>query len=215
MKTRTIILVASCLFALTNISNAVTQSVTSQTTKYDLAAGETFDVTLNYETDTPNLTGIGISLIFDSSKLSFEGFTQTLQQSFIASDATAQNDSQNSDQNTETDKLAKIAWASISADWPGTTSTALATAHFKAKEAINNHNTVIQIHTDGAANSSVSNSAIQVAVSSLSNNPSSPDNNSGSSGGGSLPWFFLITFLLLKPLSSLVNIKKLEKDETS
>lgn len=202
MKTRTIILVASCLFALTNVSNALTQSISSQITSYDLAAGENFDVTLNYQTDSPNLTGVGVSLIFDSSKLSFEGFTPTLQQSFIASDTIAQNDSRNIDQNTKTDKLAKIAWASISADWPGTTSTALATAHFKTKDAIND-NTVIQIRIDGAPNSLVSNNAIKVEISSLSSNPSSSNG-----GGGSISWILLITFLLSKPLSSFNKTEK-------
>ncbi len=84
-------------------------------------AGNTFKCTVNYTTsdNNPVTVGLGFKLHFDSSKLQFNGFSNTLSTNLLAQDGQPQEDFDNLDGDSSTDKFLNTAWVSTNTDWPG------------------------------------------------------------------------------------------------
>jgi hypothetical protein len=82
--------------------------------------GEDFHVTVRYNvSDSDNtLSGIGLRIYFDSTKIAFKGFSHVFG-SPMAKDISPQNDTTNGDNDLETNKFVGIAWADFAGgNWP-------------------------------------------------------------------------------------------------
>ncbi|MEE9352663.1 MAG: cohesin domain-containing protein [Thiotrichaceae bacterium] len=193
--------IAFTALTLTSHASATTQTITAEQFGYEVDLGESFDVPLSYTSDSSDLTGLGLTLVFDSNKLAFEGFSSSLQQDLLAADTSAKADSTDIDKDASTDNIATIAWASLSGDWPGKTSTPLTVARFKVIEAAAS-DTAINISGSAASNSTFSAEPIVVTVGKTAEQPTVSASNatSTSGGGGSLTWYLFPLLILLSGL---------------
>ncbi len=191
--------IALTVLSLASFATASTQTISARDSSgYDTTSGESFDIPLDYTSDSANLAGLGVSLAFDSTKLAFQGFSSasTLDKDLLAADTTATNDSANLDQDDSTDKLVTIAWASLNGDWPGTTSTPLTTARFKVLDSASS-DSAINITGNAASNTTFSSSPIVVRIEKNSEQPS-PSTQTNSGGGGSFFWYLFPLLIFLK-----------------
>jgi hypothetical protein len=98
----------------------------SQSTKS--ADGSQVTVTLSYLADSASLTGVGMSLNFDSSLLTVSEISNVLSGSIAGGDQSL--DDSNTDIDDDTDQLLSFGWASLFGGWPGSDSVDLATVTF-------------------------------------------------------------------------------------
>lgn len=104
-----------------------TPTVTSQT----VTAGGVVSLTVQYSTANPAdalSPGLGVRVHFDSSKLTFTGFSNVYQSGSTLVDATSSGligqdtvpvaDSTNGDKDAATDKMVGLAWVSLGGTWP-------------------------------------------------------------------------------------------------
>jgi beta-glucanase (GH16 family) len=84
------------------------------------ARGRTITLDLRYDvTSNENqLTGLGLRLHYDSSKLEFAGVENVLTTDNIINGDSSQPDDENFDSNTATDRFVPLAWASLFGNWP-------------------------------------------------------------------------------------------------
>jgi hypothetical protein len=86
-------------------------------------AGGNFSLTASYSTSNNNqaLTGLGLRIHYDSTKMTFNNFSSVLTTNKISQDTVARNDTSDLDGDPTTDKYVMIAWAdgSETPAWPG------------------------------------------------------------------------------------------------
>ena len=101
-------------------ANDSEQIVTPSPANQNVAAGNRFTFDANYSTDpvNANLTGLGIRLHFDSSSVTYNRLDNLLSPGLIAQPS-VQNDSQNYDRDTTTDRYVLVAWSDPTGSWPG------------------------------------------------------------------------------------------------
>jgi len=73
-----------------------------------------YDVT----SDENNLTGLGLRVHYDSSKLGFVQVSDFIDKDNILSGTFSEPDSGDFDNNPITDRFISLAWASVNGDWP-------------------------------------------------------------------------------------------------
>ncbi|MCJ8273939.1 MAG: HYR domain-containing protein, partial [Psychrosphaera sp.] len=116
---KTIIAMSSALFSSYAIAGE--QVVTPATTAFNVSQGDSISFDVNYETANPvdeTLTGLGLQLHFDSSKVSLTGLSNILATNkFI--EGVVEDDTSNADNDANTDKFIKIVWADFTGGWPG------------------------------------------------------------------------------------------------
>lgn len=107
-----------------------------------ISSGESVSLSFIYTVDPLNadneeLTGIGFSVLWDSSLLEFNGSSEVFDEDLTA--AAAQSDTGDVDGNPDTDRLFNAAWTSIAGAWPGegNTPTTLYTLEFTPTDALN------------------------------------------------------------------------------
>jgi hypothetical protein len=85
-------------------------------------SGGSFNLDVYYNTSDSNekLSGLGLRIHYDSSKLTFNGFSNVLATSKIAQDSSPVIDNGNLDGDALTDNYLQVAWADVSALWPNT-----------------------------------------------------------------------------------------------
>lgn len=91
-------------------------------------------VTVKYNSDSSELTGLGLRIHFDSSSMEFIESSDILSKDLIGTPTLTSNDNEDLDQNSSTDKYLIAAWASLNGDWPGETYQDLVTLNFQKKE---------------------------------------------------------------------------------
>ena len=108
------------LMLLAGFVHAEVQQVTVGDSSRFVEPSESFDIAVSYSTDTGDatLTGLGLRIHFDSSQVSFTGFTNVLTTSKIAQDTSPQDDTADSDGDPATDKYLTIAWVDFGGNWP-------------------------------------------------------------------------------------------------
>ena len=77
-------------------------------------------VTVNYNADDNQLSGLGLRIHYDSSLLSVADITDVLAQDLIYTDSAAETDADDLDANASTDAFVTLGWASVGGDWPNT-----------------------------------------------------------------------------------------------
>ena len=86
-------------------------------------AGDSFDMDVYYFTSdgAQNLAGLSLRIHYDSTKLTWNGFSDVLAIGLGTPSATPQNDTSNFDGDTSTDKYLVVPWSG--GNWPGETCT--------------------------------------------------------------------------------------------
>ena len=112
------------------------QIVTPSQTNISAAPGTdvTFDVNYSTNPSDPTLAGLGLRMYYNSSQLTFNGFSNVLANGEILQE-TPQDDTSNSDGDPSTDKYVTLAWADMNEDWPGVQSARLFSADFTLNPA--------------------------------------------------------------------------------
>lgn len=157
MKLKLLLLITGVVTSLISAqlqAEAITQTVVTSPASFNVVTGGTVDLPLEYSASHSSLTGVGVSLSFDSKKLKFTGFTNKKEEGLLAFDTYPKLDTDNKDQDSATDKKVNIAWMSLQGKWPGDGQlpAQLTTAHFKII-ATNDSETVIHIMGEAAAKS--------------------------------------------------------------
>ena len=112
----------------------ITAGQTNYQTVYDncIVWTENFgSVTVKYNSDASELTGLGLRIHFDSSSMQFIESSYILSKDLIGTPTLTSNDNEDLDQNISTDKYLIAAWASFNGDWPGETYQDLVTLNFQ------------------------------------------------------------------------------------
>jgi hypothetical protein len=78
----------------------------------------TLDISYDVTSNENQLTGLGLRLHYDSTKLEFAGVNNVLTTDNIINGASSQPDDDNYDSNSATDKFVPLAWASLFGNWP-------------------------------------------------------------------------------------------------
>lgn len=94
---------------------AVTPASSSQ-----LLGGSNFTLAVDYNADDTTKTGIGVRIHYDSSKLTWQSFSNVFATGKISQDALPQTDTANYDGNASTDKFLLVAWLDFTGNWPNT-----------------------------------------------------------------------------------------------
>ena len=113
---------------------AAEQVTTPNPTSQSKSPGNAISFTVNYSTtnpNSPNLTGLGLRVHFNSSKVTFVGLTNVLQAG-LQGVGTPQVDTQDFDNDPLTDQFVLVAWVDFNGHWPGTEPAQLFTASFTA-----------------------------------------------------------------------------------
>lgn len=116
------------VMALANLANLIlfpvyaAQHITPpiQTEVLYVTENQTFDMPIDYSTSAPqgnNEVGLGLRVHFDSSVLTFNDITQALQNN-IQPIGNVQDDTNDYDGDSHTDKFFVIAWVDITGNWP-------------------------------------------------------------------------------------------------
>jgi hypothetical protein len=110
--------------------------------------GGSFELTVNYDVTDGNslLSGLDISIHFDSSKVSYEGYNNFSEIGDTTSPPTLLDDTQNEDGDASTDKRINMSWSSISKQWPNVTLPAvLAKLNFKLSDTMTEGESYINV----------------------------------------------------------------------
>ena len=78
----------------------------------------TLDISYDVTSNENQLTGLGLRLHYDSTKLEFAGVNNVLTTDNIINGDSSQPDDDNYDSNSATDKFVPLAWASLFGNWP-------------------------------------------------------------------------------------------------
>ena len=78
----------------------------------------TLDISYDVTSNENQLTGLGLRLHYDSTKLEFAGVNNVLSTDNIINGDSSQPDDDNYDSNSATDKFVPLAWASLFGNWP-------------------------------------------------------------------------------------------------
>ncbi|MBF0271002.1 MAG: hypothetical protein HQL98_02845 [Magnetococcales bacterium] len=143
------------------------QVVAPKVTTQHIASGETVSVTVGYATTNPTesqTTGLGLRIHYDSSRLTFDGFSDLLHSgenlggekrlALIGQDTLPVDDVDDGDGDGATDKRVGLAWVSLDGNWPGVGSSwpvNLFTVRFKVAEGVTGRTTV-RLTASGMAN---------------------------------------------------------------
>ena len=111
--------------------------------------GSQITATFSYLADEANLSGIGVSVNFDSSALSVSSVSDVFAGA-IASGAQSP-DSGNTDNDSATDQLLSFGWANLFGQFPGSTSVDLATVTFDIADGASGSTELNLVRTSSAA----------------------------------------------------------------
>jgi len=109
-------------------------------------AGENFTMVVNYDTTdaNKNLSGLGLRIHYNSTKLTWAGFSDVLETGKIVEDTEPSDDTGDIDGDPLTDKYVTVEWADDGNAWPGIDlPAALYTASFTATEGLTEGETTV------------------------------------------------------------------------
>ena len=96
------------------------QRITTNPTAPKAGAGDSFSMDINYTTTDNNqtLTGLGLCIHYDSTKLTWSSFSEVLATAKIGEDSTPVEDTADYDNDPSTDKYLTVAWLDVGGNWP-------------------------------------------------------------------------------------------------
>jgi hypothetical protein len=98
----------------------------------------------------PAVTGLGLRIHYDSSKLTFVSLTNVLATGLV-SQSQPQADTGNQDADPFTDRVVLVAWADVSGNWPGTLPETLFLANFTTAAGFNSGSTAVNFTASSTA----------------------------------------------------------------
>ncbi len=104
------------------VGNDPAQKVSTNPANPSSRAGGSFSIDVMYDTTDHNqqLTGLGLRIHYDPTKVTFDSFSNVLSTSKTAQDVTPKDDTLDYDNDPATTKYLTVAWADISSGaWPG------------------------------------------------------------------------------------------------
>jgi hypothetical protein len=121
------------------------QRVYTTPTSPKAEAGATFNIDVSYTTSdsNENLSGIGLLIHYDSTKLVWNEFTAVFDTSKIAEDAAPVDDTQDLDNDPSTDKYLQVAWMDVADNWPGIVPLQLYTVSFTVDAGLQDGDTSV------------------------------------------------------------------------
>jgi hypothetical protein len=132
------------------------------------ADGTQETVVISYKADSDSLTGLGLRVHFDSSKLSLAAVSDLLVQDITVTPTvdSAVVDNENEDNDSSTDSYVTVAWASLFGNWPGAESAELVTLKFDIAEDVSGASAINLTATSNAAGFTFDGQSHEVAISS-------------------------------------------------
>ncbi|MDI9569427.1 MAG: cohesin domain-containing protein [Pseudomonadota bacterium] len=108
---------------LTLIGNEPTQKVYTNPANPSGRSGGSFSMDVMYDTSDHNqtLTGLGLRIHYDPTKVTFDSFSNVLSSGNPTQDSTPMDDTLDYDNDPATTKYLTIAWSDLNGAWPGTT----------------------------------------------------------------------------------------------
>ena len=127
------------------------------------ADGSQVTLTFTYLADNFSMTGVGMSVNYDSSVLTVSEVSNVLSGAIAAGQESA--DSDNTDSDDSTDQLLNFGWASLFGGWPGAGNDVLATVTFDIADGATGSSAVNIIKTSTAAGYVFAGQVHEVAIS--------------------------------------------------
>ena len=140
--------------------------------------GSQVTVTFSYLADSASLSGVGMTVNFDSTVLSVNNVSDVLSGA-IASGAQSE-DANDTDTDSATDQVLSFGWASLFGGWPGSTNTDLATVTFDIADGATGSTGLNLVRTSSQAGYAFDGQSQDLVISS---NSDSGNSNSGSGSG--------------------------------
>ncbi|ETR73686.1 MAG: hypothetical protein OMM_00775 [Candidatus Magnetoglobus multicellularis str. Araruama] len=141
--------VIAMLFIYTNQAAAEYQQVSLEPDNTTQSVGSTFSIAVNYDVSNNNkkLSGIGVSIHFDSSKIEYITYQNSTMTSTMISDPICKDESSDDDRDRNTDKVVVLAWADLNnTGWPNKNlPLKLLDLRFKTKDSFTDGNTTLNI----------------------------------------------------------------------
>ncbi|CAA6819329.1 MAG: Chitinase (EC [uncultured Thiotrichaceae bacterium] len=139
------------------------QTVTPSQASFTISPGDIVAFDLLYPEGNPAAsTGLGVTLYFDSSKLSFGSITDILSTNFLTADSSPVADTANGDNDTNTDSTITVAWTDFGSNWPNSALPLdLYTVSFTASAGFTS-NTVINFTGNAAAGNDFASTPVTV-----------------------------------------------------
>lgn len=126
---------ASCLIAFAASHAVANQQVVYIKGEPIASFGPGNNITVSYESNQPNLTGLGLRVHFDSSVITVDGFSNVLTNSAITTPSTLTfSDDDDLDNDSSTNAYIIANWASLFGTWPGSSPADLFTMNFTTAE---------------------------------------------------------------------------------
>lgn len=173
------------------------QQISLSPANQQASPGEPFEVSLSYTADSEKLTGVGVQLYYDSSKLKLTGIHSIYQGGKLAVDSQSKPDTKNADGDATTDRFINAAWFDLSGNWPGTSTTPinLYTATFVATDFSGNSSIKLTGRPASRQNLQLGSTTVVGLGSgvgagtggSTGSGTDQPDNNGGSDADGGTP----------------------------
>ena len=107
--------------AFSSLSVASELQIVTVSNSGAVSPGQQFTLDINYDVSSGDnsLTGLGLRVHYDSSKLIFDQVSDYIAKDVVSSDFSSAPDTNNFDNNSSTDRFVTLAWASVfSSDWP-------------------------------------------------------------------------------------------------
>jgi hypothetical protein len=180
-------------------------------------AESTISVTPVYTVSAPQNgeeTGLGLRLHFDSSNLTFSELTGLYTPSSLGASA-VQDDIENKDQDSKTDKVIITSWLDFSGQWPSANALPLDlyTATFTKNPAFTGVTNFRFSSSSHDASGSFRADPVDVVLSGSSNDPDPIDNGSGLRSIPTLSEWMMILMSLLLAILALPIIRKKQGEE--
>jgi hypothetical protein len=136
------------------------------------ADGSQVTLTFTYLADNYSMTGVGMSVNYDSSVLTVNEVSNVLSGAIAAGQESS--DSDNTDSDDSTDQLLNFGWASLFGGWPGAGNDVLATVTFDIADGATGSSAVNIVKTSTAAGYVFAGQAHEVAISAEPAEPVAP-----------------------------------------
>lgn len=121
------------------VSEGPFQIVSATPSTINAGAGANFSIHVEYTTsdNDQTLTGLGLRIHYDSSKLTWNSFSNVLSNSKTGEDTSPVDDTSDFDNDPSTDKYLQVAWSDLGGKWPNTVlPVALYTVNFTADASL-------------------------------------------------------------------------------
>ncbi len=126
-----------------------------------------FDVDFEYTATDTTLTGLGLTLYFDSTKLKWNEFSYILPNDKTGQSSSPVADATNGDGDATTDSKLTVAWVSLSGSWPGQSPIKVLTSNFGfaiGYQPLIGDSMAIRLTAESAAGHSFSSTPLEVTI---------------------------------------------------